>query len=96
MDLMKPSAYIINTSRGGLIDEGDLVEYLNKGRIAGASLDVLSTEPPPSNHPLLKAQNCRITPHIAWSTLEARKRLMDIAVDNILAFQKGNPVNVVS
>jgi glycerate dehydrogenase len=93
--MMKPSALLINTSRGGLIIDQDLADALNNGRIAGAALDVLSIEPPPSDNPLLQAQNCLITPHISWATAEARSRLMDIAVDNLKAFLAGNPVNVV-
>ncbi len=92
---MKPSAFLINTGRGPLINEHDLAEALNTGRIAGAGLDVLSTEPPAADNPLIKAKNCFITPHIAWATLEARTRLMNIATENLKAFLNGNPVNVV-
>ena len=93
--LMKPSAYIINTARGQLIDETALAEALNNHRIAGAGLDVLSTEPPMANNPLLTAANCIITPHIAWGTKEARLRVMAITAKNIQAFKQGLPVNVV-
>ncbi len=93
--LMKPTAYLINTSRGGLINELDLAEALNANKIAGAGLDVLSTEPPQNDNPLLKAKNCVITPHIAWATIAARKRLMQVAVDNVKAFMEGKPQNVV-
>ena len=93
---MKPTAWLINTSRGPLIDEAALAEALNGGRIAGAGLDVLSSEPPPSDHPLLLAKNCYITPHIAWATKSARQRLLDIAVGNIRAFLDGRPINVVT
>ena len=93
---MKPSAFLLNTSRGALIDETALAEALNSSRIAGAGLDVLSSEPPKAEHPLLHARNCLITPHIAWATRAARSRLMDIAVANIRVFLAGAPQNVVS
>jgi glycerate dehydrogenase len=96
LKLMKPEAYLINTSRGGLINESELAEFLNNNKIGGAGLDVLSVEPPDRDNPLLHARNCRITPHIAWSTLEARQRLMDLTIHNIKAFQNGSPVNVVN
>jgi glycerate dehydrogenase len=96
IDLMKKSAYLINTGRGGLIDEPVLAEALNNEKIAGAGLDVLSTEPPQRNNPLISAKNCYITPHIAWATVAARKRLMDIIVDNIASFIKGSPKNIVN
>ncbi|MBO9150914.1 D-2-hydroxyacid dehydrogenase [Chitinophaga sp. GCM10012297] len=92
---MKPSALLVNTSRGPLIREDDLAEALNKGVIAGAGLDVLTVEPPPADNPLLSAKNCVITPHIAWASKEARSRLMDKVVSNIKAFLEGKPVNVV-
>jgi len=94
--LMKKTAFLINTSRGQIIVDKDLTKALNEGIIAGAGLDVLSVEPPPHDNPLLKARNCIITPHIAWATLESRKRLMDMAVRNVRAFLSGKPVNVVS
>ena len=93
---MKPTAFIINTARGPLIDEPALAEALNSGKIAGAALDVLSSEPPKSDNPLLTAKNALITPHIAWATLEARKRLMDTTAQNIQAFLNGAPINVVN
>lgn len=95
LHLMKPSAFLINTSRGGLINEKDLADALNNNRIAGAGLDVLSTEPPTSDNPLLEAKNCLITPHIGWATFEARSRLMQVVVDNVKAFINGSPVNEV-
>lgn len=94
--LMKPSALLVNCARGQLIVEQDLADALNEGRIAGAALDVLSEEPPSPDNPLLKAKNCIITPHVAWATLEARQRLMKIAVDNVRCFLEGKPVNVVN
>jgi len=93
---MKPTAFLLNTSRGPLIDEAALAGALNSGRIAGAGLDVLSAEPPPADHPLLAAKNCIVTPHIAWATRAARERLMHAAVENLKAFLAGKPQNVVS
>ena len=94
--LMKKSAFLINTSRGPIIVEKDLADALNEGSIAGAGLDVLAEEPPRAGNPLLTARNCIITPHIAWATIESRKRLLDQAAGNIKAFLSGSPVNVVS
>jgi glycerate dehydrogenase len=94
--LMKPTAFLINTSRGPLIDEQALAEALNAGRLAGAGLDVLSTEPPAKDNLLLTARNCYITPHIAWATRAARERLLRITLDNIAAFLAGKPQNVVN
>ncbi len=94
--IMKPSAYLINTGRGPLVDEAALAEALNAGRLAGAGLDVLSTEPPPAENPLLTAKNCCITPHIAWATRAARQRMLDTVVANVRAFLDGNPQNVVN
>jgi glycerate dehydrogenase len=94
--MMKPTAYLINTSRGGLINENDLASCLNEGKIAGAGLDVLTTEPPEKNNPLLTARNCLITPHQAWASLEARERLLKMVIENIQAFQAGKMKNVVS
>lgn len=96
LKLMKKNAFLINTSRGGLIIEEDLAEGLNKGKIAGAGLDVLTTEPPERENPLLKAKNCIITPHISWATRESRIRLMEIAIENIKAFISGEPINVIN
>ncbi|MBE6776460.1 MAG: D-2-hydroxyacid dehydrogenase [Ruminococcaceae bacterium] len=93
---MKSSAYLINTSRGPVIVEDDLAEALNTGVIAGAGLDVLTQEPADEKNPLLKCDNCIITPHIAWASLEARTRLMNIFEGNIKAFLEGKPRNVVN
>jgi len=93
---MKPTAFLINTARGGLVNEADLAEALNSGRIAGAGLDVLSVEPPPVDNPLLRAKNCFITPHIAWATRNARARLLQIAAANLRAWLAGRPQNVVN
>ncbi len=93
---MKETAFLINTSRGPIVVDKDLSEALNEGLIAGAGLDVLTNEPPSHDNPLFKAKNCIITPHIAWATIEARTRLMEIAVKNVEAFFSGKPVNVVN
>jgi glycerate dehydrogenase len=93
---MMPSAYLINTARGAIINESDLAAALNEGRIAGAGLDTLWTEPPSRENPLLTAKNCFITPHTAWATTEARKRLLDIAKQNLQAFICGAPINKVN
>ncbi|MBV8818000.1 MAG: D-2-hydroxyacid dehydrogenase [Acidobacteriaceae bacterium] len=93
--LMKPSAFLINTSRGPLVVEQDLADALNEGRLAGAGLDVLSVEPPVQGSPLFTARNCIVTPHIAWATREARARLMNTAVENLAAYFSGKAVNVV-
>jgi len=94
--LMRPSALLINTSRGPLVDEQALAEALNSGRIAGAGLDVLAVEPPGADNPLLRAKNCFITPHIAWATKAARQRLLAAVVENVRAFLDGRPQNVVN
>lgn len=96
LSTMKPTAILINTGRGPLVNEHDLADALNNGVIAAAGLDVLSTEPPCKDNPLLTARNCFITPHIAWATKEARIRLMDIAVNNLKGFIKGNIINNVA
>ena len=93
---MKDGVMIINTSRGPLVVENDLKDALNKGKVAGAAVDVVSKEPIRRDNPLLKAKNCIITPHIAWAPLESRSRLMNIAVENLAAFLKGKAVNVVN
>ncbi|MEO8616149.1 MAG: D-2-hydroxyacid dehydrogenase [Luteolibacter sp.] len=92
---MKPTALLINTSRGPLIAETDLADALHANRIAGAALDVLSAEPPPPDHPLIHAPRCLITPHQAWATRAARQRLMDTAAANVRAFLTGQPQNTV-
>jgi len=94
--LMKPTALLINTSRGPLIVDQDLADALNSGVIAGAGVDVLSVEPPAASNPLLTAKNCLVTPHIAWAAKEARARLMNLAVENLAAFVGGKPQNVVN
>ena len=94
--LMKPAAFLLNTSRGALVNEADLAAALNAGRLAGAGLDVLSVEPPPASNPLLTAKNCIITPHVAWATRHARQRLIEITAGNLRAFAAGTPRNVVN
>ena len=96
LKLMKPNAILINTGRGPLVNEQDLADALNEGRIGAAGLDVLSVEPSVKDNPLLGAKNCFITPHIAWATKEARTRLMDIAVGNLKAYQEGHIINNVA
>lgn len=96
LKLMKPTAILINTGRGPLVNEQDLADALNQGVIAAAGLDVLSVEPSTADNPLLSAKNCFITPHIAWATKEARNRLMDIAVNNLKSYQKGDIINNVA
>jgi glycerate dehydrogenase len=93
---IKRTAFLINTARGGLVDEAALADALNNGRIAGAGLDVLSIEPPPTDNPLLTAKNCVITPHIAWATKTARMRLLQVSAENIRAWLNGKPQNVVN
>ena len=94
--LMKPTAYLINTSRGPLIDEQALADALNSDTIAGAGVDVLTAEPAAKDNPLLIAKNCHITPHIAWASRAARERLLQVSVDNVVAFLAGKPQNVVN
>lgn len=93
---MKDGVIIINNARGQLINEQDLADALNSGKVAGAGLDVVYTEPIRSDNPLLKAKNCIITPHISWAPKESRQRIMDCAVENAKAYLKGAPVNVVN
>jgi len=92
---MKPTAYLLNTGRGPLINEEDLANALKNKTIAGAGLDVLSCEPPRTDNPLITAPNCVITPHIAWASFEARKRLLQMVADNLSAFMEGEATNVV-
>ncbi|OGZ99249.1 MAG: hypothetical protein A3C07_03665 [Candidatus Sungbacteria bacterium RIFCSPHIGHO2_02_FULL_47_11] len=96
LSLMKPTAFLINAARGGLVVEQDLADALHAGTIAGAAVDVVSVEPMKPDNPLLKAKNCIITPHIAWASFAARKRLMQATADNIRAFQAGTPVNIIN
>lgn len=96
LSLMKPTAYLINTARGPLVDEIALADALNSGSIAGAGLDVMTQEPPRNGSPLFSVPNCVITPHVAWQSTEALGRLVSIAVSNVEAFYKGQPENVVS
>ena len=96
LSLMKKTAFLINTSRGQLIDERALAEALNNGKIAGAGLDVLAVEPPEEQNPLLTARNSYVTPHIAWATRAARERLLSVAVENLAAFIADKPQNVVN
>jgi glycerate dehydrogenase len=94
--MMKPTAFLVNTARGPLVDEEALAAALNAGQIAGAAVDVLSVEPPPASNPLITAKNCVITPHVAWATRDARRRLIDVTAANLAAFAVGQPQNVVN
>ncbi|HKL24827.1 MAG TPA: D-2-hydroxyacid dehydrogenase [Desulfuromonadales bacterium] len=96
LKLMKATAFLINTGRGGLVAEPALSRALQQGLLAGAGLDVLSAEPPPADNPLLSAPNCLITPHLAWATRAARRRLMETVVANVAAFLAGDPQNRVA
>ncbi|HMO14800.1 MAG TPA: D-2-hydroxyacid dehydrogenase [Pirellulaceae bacterium] len=96
LQLAKPSAILINSARGDLVNEADLAEALNANRLAGACLDVFSTEPLPTANPLFQAKNCLLTPHYAWVTLAARQRLMKLTAENVAAFLSGRPINVVN
>jgi glycerate dehydrogenase len=92
---MKSKAILINTARGELVDEAALAFALNENRIGGAFLDVVTVEPIPENHPLLLAKNCLITPHLAWATIESRRRLLDTTIQNVAGFKQGQPINRV-
>jgi glycerate dehydrogenase len=100
LSLMKPTALLVNTARGGLIDDAALIEALESGELAGAALDVLSLEPPPADHPIIQAvprlKNLIVTPHCAWSARESRQRLLDEVAENIAAFLRGEPRNRVA
>ncbi|MCI1577811.1 MAG: D-2-hydroxyacid dehydrogenase [Clostridium beijerinckii] len=95
LDLMKPSSFIINTSRGAIIKETDLIEALNNKKIAGAALDVQDPEPPELNNPLFNMENVILTPHIGWKCFESRQRLINVLANNIEAFIKNEPVNII-
>ena len=94
--MMKHGAVVINTGRGPLVNEADVAEALHSGQLSAYGADVMCQEPPLANNPLLAEPNAFITPHVAWATLDARKRLMKIAVENVKAFIEGNAVNVVN
>lgn len=96
LEYCKPSCVIINTSRGAVVNEQDLADALNSGKISGAALDVLCHEPMSESNPLLTAKNCIITPHISWAALETRQRLVKAAAENLAAYIEGKPINVVS
>lgn len=95
LELMKSEACIINTARGAIINEADLIEALKNKKIAGAALDVQEQEPPELSNPLFNMKNVILTPHIGWRCLESRQRLINLLADNIEAFIKGSPINVV-
>lgn len=96
--LMKPTALLVNTARGGVVDEAALLDVLRSGKIAGAAMDVLSVEPPPSDHPLLVANlpNLIVTPHVAWASRQAQQKLADEVIENIAAFQRGESRNRIA
>ncbi len=94
--MMKPTAFLINTARGAVVDEIALAQALNEGRLAGAGVDVFTQEPPAPDHPLLGAKNCVLTPHVAWATREARERLIDTVAENLRCYRQGKPQNVVN
>jgi glycerate dehydrogenase len=96
LGLMKPEAYLINTARGELVNEADLVDALNSGKIAGAGLDVMAMEPLPAGHPLLTARNVVLTPHMAWSSRRARRALMRMTAETVRMFLRGRPTHVVN
>ena len=92
---MKDDVLIINNGRGGLVNEADLASALNSGKVGGAAVDVVSEEPIKADNPLLGAKNCIITPHISWTSIECRQRIMEITENNIKSFIAGNPINTV-
>ena len=96
IEKMKDGAILINTARGGLLDEADVANALKSGKLKAAAVDVVSEEPMKTYNPLLHAPNCIITPHIAWAPKESRQRLLDCVVENIRAYLSGNPQNVVN
>ena len=96
LKLMKPSVFLVNTSRGGVVDSHALADALNRGMIAGAGIDVLPVEPMTAEDPLLHAKNCIITPHIGWAAIESRRRCVQIVADNLKAWMDGKPQNVVN
>ena len=96
IEKMKDGVLIVNNARGQLVNEADLAAALEAGKVAGAALDVVSTEPIRGDNPLLHAKNCILTPHISWAPIESRRRIMDCSVENARAFLKGTPVNVVN
>ena len=96
IEKMRDGVMIINTARGGLIDEDDLAEAVKSGKVSGAGLDVLTNEPPTNSSPLIGLENVIITPHIAWAPLESRARLLGVTIDNIKAYMDGKPQNVVN
>ena len=96
LSIMKKSAYLVNTSRGGEVDEAALARALNEGRIAGAGIDVLTAEPMRADNPLLTAKNCIITPHVAWAPIETRRRLITLVAENLERFMNGEPQNIVN
>ena len=96
IEKMKDGVLIVNNARGPLVDEADLAAALNSGKVAGAALDVVSTEPIRADNPLLHAKNCILTPHISWAPKESRQRIMDCTVENAKAFLAGSAVNVVN
>ena len=96
LERMKPTAYLINTARGPLVNDADLADALRHGKLAGAALDVVTTEPIPADNPLLQAPHLTLTPHIAWAALAARRRLTQITADNVAAFLAGQPKNLVN
>ena len=96
LSMMKPTAFLINTSRGGVVDSTALAAALNEDKIAGAGIDVLPVEPMPADDPLYKAKNCIITPHIAWASIEARRRCVQKVAENLKAWMEDHPINIVN